>query len=81
MSDGKLAGATAVVTGASRGFGRGIAVALGAAGAQVVGVARTETRWQNSAANSAGCSPGGRRRAHPVVAGELIDKTVRACWS
>src|SRR6478736_5403810 len=35
-----LAGSTAIVTGASRGFGRGIAAALGAAGARVVGVAR-----------------------------------------
>jgi NAD(P)-dependent dehydrogenase (short-subunit alcohol dehydrogenase family) len=36
-----LAGSTAIVTGASRGFGRGIAAALTAAGARVVGVART----------------------------------------
>jgi len=36
-----LVGTTAVVTGASRGFGRAIATALSAAGAQVVGVART----------------------------------------
>ena len=36
-----LAGTTAIVTGASRGFGRGIASALAAAGADVVGVART----------------------------------------
>jgi NAD(P)-dependent dehydrogenase (short-subunit alcohol dehydrogenase family) len=36
-----LAGSTAVVTGASRGFGHGIASALTAAGAHVVGVART----------------------------------------
>jgi hypothetical protein len=35
-----IAGATAVVTGASRGFGRGIAAALSRAGAQVFGVAR-----------------------------------------
>ena len=40
MSTAELAGTTAVVTGASRGFGRGIATALVAAGAQVVGVAR-----------------------------------------
>jgi NAD(P)-dependent dehydrogenase (short-subunit alcohol dehydrogenase family) len=39
-SDG-LAGTTAIVTGASRGFGRGITVALAGAGAHVVGVART----------------------------------------
>jgi len=36
-----LVGTTAVVTGASRGFGHAIATALAAAGAQVVGVART----------------------------------------
>ncbi len=36
-----LAGTTAIVTGASRGFGRGIATALMAAGAHVVGVARS----------------------------------------
>src|SRR6201999_1449371 len=36
-----LAGSTAIVTGASRGFGRGIASALAAAGAHVVGVARS----------------------------------------
>jgi NAD(P)-dependent dehydrogenase (short-subunit alcohol dehydrogenase family) len=40
MSEHDLAGATALVTGASRGFGRGIATALCGAGAQVVGVAR-----------------------------------------
>jgi NAD(P)-dependent dehydrogenase (short-subunit alcohol dehydrogenase family) len=36
-----LVGTTAIVTGASRGFGRGIAAALSAAGAHVVGVARS----------------------------------------
>jgi NAD(P)-dependent dehydrogenase (short-subunit alcohol dehydrogenase family) len=36
-----LAGSTAIVTGASRGFGRGIAEAFTAAGANVVGVARS----------------------------------------
>lgn len=38
MSENELAGATALVTGASRGFGQGIATAL--SGAHVVGVAR-----------------------------------------
>ncbi len=38
-----LAGTTAVVTGASRGFGRAIAAALSAAGTRVVGVARTRS--------------------------------------
>lgn len=37
-----LAGTTAIVTGAGRGFGRGIAAALSAAGAHVVGVARSQ---------------------------------------
>jgi NAD(P)-dependent dehydrogenase (short-subunit alcohol dehydrogenase family) len=36
-----LAGTTAIVTGAGRGFGRAIALTLAAAGAHVVGVART----------------------------------------
>jgi NADP-dependent 3-hydroxy acid dehydrogenase YdfG len=42
-SDG-LVGTTAIVTGASRGFGRGIAAALSTAGAHVVGVARSRTQ-------------------------------------
>ena len=37
-----LAGTTAVVTGASRGFGRATAIALASKGAHVVGVARSE---------------------------------------
>jgi NAD(P)-dependent dehydrogenase (short-subunit alcohol dehydrogenase family) len=37
----RLAGSTAIVTGAGRGFGRAIAAALSAARAHVVGVART----------------------------------------
>ena len=40
-SPSDLAGSTAIVTGASRGFGRGIAAALTAAGARVYGVARS----------------------------------------
>ena len=40
MSEHPITGMTALVTGASRGFGRGIATALTRAGAQVVGVAR-----------------------------------------
>ena len=40
MTTQQLSGTTAIVTGASRGFGRGIAAALTKAGARVVGVAR-----------------------------------------
>jgi NAD(P)-dependent dehydrogenase (short-subunit alcohol dehydrogenase family) len=40
MSAERIAGTTAIVTGASRGFGRGIASALVEAGARVIGVAR-----------------------------------------
>lgn len=42
---GRLAGRTAIVTGASRGLGRATAVALAAEGAAVAVVARTETQW------------------------------------
>ncbi|MCU1360529.1 MAG: short-chain dehydrogenase/reductase [Ilumatobacteraceae bacterium] len=42
MSTATLTASTAIVTGASRGFGRAIAVALVAHGAHVVGVARDE---------------------------------------
>jgi NAD(P)-dependent dehydrogenase (short-subunit alcohol dehydrogenase family) len=42
MSIRNLSGTTAIVTGASRGFGRATAVLLAAQGAHVVGVARSE---------------------------------------
>jgi NADP-dependent 3-hydroxy acid dehydrogenase YdfG len=41
MSVTPLAGTTALVTGAGRGFGRGIATSLSQAGARVIGVARS----------------------------------------
>ena len=41
----RLAGHGAIVTGASRGLGRAIAVAMAAEGAAVAVVARTETQW------------------------------------
>jgi NAD(P)-dependent dehydrogenase (short-subunit alcohol dehydrogenase family) len=85
MSDRELAGATALVTGASRGFGRGIATALSQAGAQVVGVARdrgaleelraelgVQLAWASGHGGSFTAVPADA--TDPVVAGELIDK-------
>jgi NAD(P)-dependent dehydrogenase (short-subunit alcohol dehydrogenase family) len=50
MSIRELAGTTAIVTGASRGFGRATAIALVELGAHVVGVARNEVQLQELAA-------------------------------
>ena len=74
MTTRQLAGTTAIVTGASRGFGRGITGALVEAGAQVVGVARdaaalAEVREQVGAA----FTPVAGDAADPVLAGQLID--------
>ena len=44
---GRLAGRAAIVTGASRGLGRSIALALAAEGAAVAVVARTEQVWND----------------------------------
>src|SRR5258706_3942417 len=46
MTSRELSGTTAVVTGASRGFGRRIAIALSQAGVQVVGAARDRARLE-----------------------------------
>src|SRR3954447_3789802 len=56
-----LAGSTAIVTGASRGFGRGIAAALAGAGAHVVGVPRNGADVNADSAD-------------PTTAGRLIDE-------
>src|SRR5258708_36702918 len=70
----ELSGTTALVTGASRGFGRGIAAALSGAGAEVVGVARDrgpveEVRRQLGSR----FAPGVADAADPAVAGQLLD--------
>src|SRR5687768_7481179 len=51
MTDGPLAGRTAVVSGASRGIGAAIARALDAAGARVALVARTKRALDDIAAD------------------------------
>jgi len=75
MSEHEIAGATALVTGASRGFGRAIAAALSRAGAQVVGVARDRAALEELRAELDGSfTPVPADAADPVVAGELIDR-------
>ncbi|HEY6313736.1 MAG TPA: SDR family oxidoreductase [Streptosporangiaceae bacterium] len=74
MHENELAGATALVTGASRGFGRGIATALSRAGAQVVGVARDRGPLEELRAELGGSFTAvSADAADPVAAGQLID--------
>jgi NAD(P)-dependent dehydrogenase (short-subunit alcohol dehydrogenase family) len=74
MSDHELAGTKALVTGASRGFGRGIATALSRAGAQVVGVARDRAALYELRAELGGSFAAvSADVADPTVAGQLID--------
>ena len=70
-----LAGTTAIVTGASRGFGRAIAAALSAAGAHVVGVARTarsSTQLRDELGDT--FTPVTADAADPATANRLIDE-------
>ena len=70
----EIAGATALVTGASRGFGRGIAIALSRAGAQVIGVARDRGPLEELRAELGGSFTAvAADAADPNVAGRLID--------
>jgi NAD(P)-dependent dehydrogenase (short-subunit alcohol dehydrogenase family) len=74
MSTQQLSGTTALVTGASRGLGRGIAVALAGAGARVIGVARDQARLEELRAELGDqCTTVAADAADPVVAGRLID--------
>lgn len=75
MPDREIAQATALVTGASRGFGRGIATALVAAGARVVGVARNRGALDELRGElGESFTPVPADAADPVAAGALIDK-------
>jgi len=74
MPEHQIAGATALVTGASRGFGRGIATALSQQGAQVVGVARDRGPLDELRTELGGSFTAvGADAADPDVAGKLID--------
>jgi NAD(P)-dependent dehydrogenase (short-subunit alcohol dehydrogenase family) len=70
-----LSGTTALVTGASRGFGRGIAIALAKQGAHVVGVARDRARLDELHSRLGDTfTPVAADAADPVSAGQLLDK-------
>jgi NAD(P)-dependent dehydrogenase (short-subunit alcohol dehydrogenase family) len=70
-----LVGTTAIVTGAGRGFGRAIASALAAAGAQVVGVARTRSQLDEVRSElGAAFIPVAADAADPATAEQLIDR-------
>jgi NAD(P)-dependent dehydrogenase (short-subunit alcohol dehydrogenase family) len=74
MSANEITGVTAVVTGASRGFGRGIATVLSSAGARVVGVARDGAALEELRGKlGESFIPMVADAADPNVAGELID--------
>ena len=74
MSAQELSGSTALVTGASRGFGRGVAIALAGAGASVVGVARDRAALEEVRALVGDrFTPVAADAADPNVAGMLID--------
>jgi len=69
-----LTGSTAIVTGAGRGFGRGIATALAAAGARVVGVARSGAQLDALRGEIAGLTAVTADAADPATAHRLIDE-------
>ena len=75
MSAQELSETTALVTGASRGFGRAIAIALSKHGAHVVGVARDRARLEELRAQLGSTfTPVAADAADPVVAGLLLDE-------
>ncbi len=75
MTTQQLAGRTAVVTGASRGFGRAIATALTEAGATVVGLARDADRLAELHQKLGDSfTPLVADAADPVRAGQLLDQ-------
>jgi NAD(P)-dependent dehydrogenase (short-subunit alcohol dehydrogenase family) len=75
MTTRDLRGTTAIVTGASRGFGRATAAALAGAGAHVVGIARDRTRLDEVRAELGDAFTAiVADAADPTVAGQLLDR-------
>jgi NAD(P)-dependent dehydrogenase (short-subunit alcohol dehydrogenase family) len=66
-----LVGSTAIVTGASRGFGRAVATALSAAGAHVIGVARSPFDIDELGSTFTAVAADA---ADPATAGRLLDE-------
>jgi NADP-dependent 3-hydroxy acid dehydrogenase YdfG len=74
MTTAEITVRPALVTGASRGFGRAIATALAASGVPVTGVARDRDALDAVAAELGGSfTPVAADATDPVVAGRLID--------
>jgi NAD(P)-dependent dehydrogenase (short-subunit alcohol dehydrogenase family) len=74
MSALDLSGTTALVTGASRGFGRATAIALAQAGARVTGISRDRGRLAELRAQLGDSfTPVAADVTDPVVAGQLTD--------
>lgn len=74
MTPNDFSDKTAIVVGASRGLGRGIASALAQAGAPVIAVARSETALAELAGAVSGIRPEVADAGDPSVAGSLLDR-------
>src|SRR5258708_37730107 len=74
MTTEQLPATNAVVTGASRGLGRGIATALHQAGAHVIGVGRDAAKLADLPAQlGARFTPVAADASDPTTAGQLMD--------
>jgi NAD(P)-dependent dehydrogenase (short-subunit alcohol dehydrogenase family) len=74
MSPEPLLDRTAIVVGASRGLGRGIATALAQDGASVIAVARNQDALAHLAQAAGNIRPEAADGTDPTVAGSLLDR-------